>query len=231
MKHPFRTIAAALAAVALVAATAPAATATQATAKKNKVTIGVAPAANGLVMAEQPTQIAVGGTPSAKVSVKYAGKWRALGTATPAQPAPVTFFDTGRLKVKVKPKKGKAKVFTVPVYGRFSTGTSFEPRAYGDTILRSERSVRGEAIETAETSDGCAFVDVGVENYWDTNPIRATVMSTGAVPATFTADKGESTAMTNIPVSGDTVITAKGSAPYLETGAIGVVWTCLSNPN
>lgn len=230
MKYPFRTIAATIVAFALAAGTAPAANATEATAKKKKVTIGVAPAANGLIMAEQPTQIAVGGTPSAKLWVKYEGKWRSLGTATPTQPAPVTFFDTGRLKVKAKPKKGKAKVFTVPVYGKFLTGTSQEPTVYGDTILRSENIIRGESTLTAKASAGCAFVDIGVENYWDTNPVRVTVMSTGAPPATITADKDQSTARIGIPVSGDTVITTSGSAPFLDTGRAGIEWTCLSNP-
>jgi len=190
--RPLRIAAVALSLI-LAASTAP-----TASAAKAKVGIGVAPSPNGYVMQGEPTQIAISGAKRAKVYLERDGKWRLLGTARAKRALPYTFTEGGLQRIRVKPKKKKARTFRVPVYQEKRTNT---PEAYAGVIFINRPSrIPLETTTTLRESDGCVLVDVG----GDVTGIE--VLSAGAPPWQGSASPDEEIAQQGIPVAGDTVI-------------------------
>jgi len=164
-----------------------------------KVNIGVAPSANGYVMQGQPTQIAVTGAKRAKIFLKRDGKWRLLGTARKNRALPYTFRSAGVQSVRVKPRKGKARIFGVPVYDRTATS---RPGALGGQIFTRFPSTLFRTSTSASISadSGCVLLDIGAKNS------TVEVLSTGAPPWQGSAMPGAEIAQMGIPVAGDIVL-------------------------
>lgn len=178
-----------------VSVAAPAATAA-------KLNIGVAPSPNGYVMAGEPTQIAVSGTKNAKVYLKRDGKWRLLGTSRSNRAVPYTFTESGLQQVRVKPRKGKAKIFKVPVYGkRESSSTQYSrPEAFAGQIFTGSKWGLGSEL-SLPADFGCVLLDVGGKY------TSIEVLSTGAPPWQGSSGPDDEIAQMGIPISGDTVVT------------------------
>jgi len=180
-----------------------------------KIQVGVAPSPNGYVMAGVPTQVAV--NRAAKVYRNVNGKWMLLGNATKARSVPVTFNDPGVYSLRVKPKKGKARVVKVGVYGYFSIDGSGSTIAMGGQVFPNGFGVGTYAISqrvrrvSIPAYRGCVNVDVGVKeiNQRDSYPYEAKVdvFSAGS-PAWSSGLQSapEGFAALGIPISGDAAL-------------------------
>lgn len=188
-----------------------------------KLNIGVAPSANGYVMAGEPTQIAVSGAKSAKVYLRREGKWRLLGTARQNRALPYTFTDSGVQRVRVKPSKRKARIFKVPVYG---SRRSSSPAAFGGQVFSNTFSgiASGGGRTVTFTKDrGCVLLDVGAKN------ASIEVFSTDSAPWQGSSGPGGEIAQMGIPIAGDTVVTWRGlGTGFLQTIDTGYNVICLN---
>lgn len=192
--------------------------------------VGVLPSANGYVMVDVPTQIAIGGAPSAQVYVrnseKAKKKWRLIGRSTPNRALTHTFTDNGLQQIRIKPKGAKAKKITVPVYYQTGGGPI---ETFAGTLFTWSSQVqpfRSTSVPL-EADRGCVLVDVGVEGSTLKRP-TIEVVSSGAPSWSGQSESDQPLAQTGIPVSGDTVVTV--GAGYSGPGYIkfGVNAVCLN---
>lgn len=199
-------------------------------ASAQELEVGVLPSANGYVMVDVPTQIAIGGAPSAKVYVRNSDKakkkWRLIGRSTPNLALTHTFTDNGLQQIRIKPKGAKAKQITVPVYYQTGGGPI---RTFAGTLFTWSSQVQPFRSTTVpfEADQGCVLVDVGVDGSTLKRP-TIEVVSSGAPSWSGQSESDQPFAQTGIPVSGDTVITV-GSG-YAGPGYIqfGVNAICLN---
>lgn len=186
-----------------------------------KLEIGVAPSANGYVMEGEPTQIAIAGKKRGKVFLRRDGKWRLLGTARVNRPLSYTFTDGGLQRLRVKPRKGKARTFLVPVYQQ--TDGSVPVGFDGVVFKNRERGYHNAGngrTRTLSEEQGCVLLDVGGRN------VTIEVLSTGEPPWQGASAADGEVAQLGIPISGDTVITWKPVEGNYVLG--GFTGTCLN---
>lgn len=181
-----------------------------------KLDIGVAPSANGYVMAGQPTQVAV--NMPAKIFRQVNGKWMLVGNATKNRAVPITFNEAGIYSLRAKPKKGKARVVKVGVYDYVAWTNRGGTIAMGGQVFPGSADIayRARSLRTYRASipasRGCVAVDVGVRDLDISEgryPYQATidVLSTGAPAWASGPQSGvDGFAALGIPISGDAAV-------------------------
>lgn len=204
--------------------------------------IAVAPSPNGLVMAGVPSQIAVTGTPRARISVRAPGPDDAdyrIGTATPSVALPFTFDSSGIYIVTLRPATGPVQRFKVPVFVRvpaeayveggfdseYATDQSF---SYGSVLLESSVGLvaRGTTSFSQPAYNRCVLADVGATTTG--GAISMSIHSTGAPAYTLTAAPGVPIGAAGIPIRGLAVVDLTVQSDGSGSVAAGVVWTCLN---